>query len=432
MASIAKEPNGRRRILFVAADGKRKTIRLGRVNQRTAEAVKVKVEDLVTGSLTGHGPNDETARWLASLDQVMLDKLSAVGLIGKQRALTLGEFLTEYIESRTDLKPRTRELLEVARDNLVAVFGVGLPLRNFSEGDADAYRLYLLKQGLAENTVRRRCGRAKQFFKAAMRRKLIYANPFDGIPCNVNENRSRFVFISREVADKVIDACPDHEWRLLFALARYGGLRCPSETLNLRWQDIDWHNQRMTVRSPKTEHHAGRESRTVPLFPELLPHLEEAFERAEEGAEFCITRYRSQNANLRTQLMKIIRRAGVEPWGKPWQNLRSTRETELVETFPVHVAAAWLGNSEAVATKHYLQVTDQHFEQAVESGAESGAPTAPRGSQAAHIPAQHSAANTRIQMKKPLTGSGVMRSDSDCCDAVRRRKAPPLGLEPRT
>ena len=58
------------------------------------------------------------------------------------------------------------------------------------------------------------------------------------------------------------------------------------------------------------------------------------------------------------------RLAGLEPWPKLFQNLRSTRETELAETYPVHVACAWIGNSHPVAAKHYLQVTDEHFEQA--------------------------------------------------------------------
>ena len=305
-------------------------------------------------------------------------------------------------------------------------------MRDFTEGDADSFRQSLLNAGLAVNTVRRRCGRAKQFFKAAMRQRLILSNPFEGIPCNVNENRSRFYFVSRDDAEKVLEACPDHEWRVLFALARYGGLRCPSETLNLRWQEIDWQAQKMDVPSPKTEHHAGRESRLVPIFPELLPHLELAFDRAEDGAEFVITRYRSQNVNLRTQLHKIIRRAGLEPWGKPWQNLRSTRETELVETFPVHVAAAWLGNTEAVAQKHYLQVTGEHFKQAVKSDVKSDAPDAGSDVKATQIPTLQPAASSSTQMKKPLTESGVMRVRSSDCEAVQRRKAPPLGLEPRT
>jgi hypothetical protein len=89
----------------------------------------------------------------------------------------------------------------------------------------------------------------------------------------------------------------------------------------------------------------------VPIFPELKPYLMEAFEQAENGAEFCITRYRDPAVNLRTQLQKIIKRAGLKAWPKLWQNLRSTRETELADQFPVHVASAWIGNSVQVAKK---------------------------------------------------------------------------------
>ena len=36
-----------------------------------------------------------------------------------------------------------------------------------------------------------------------------------------------------------------------------------------------------------------------------------------------------------------------------------------MEIDPAHVVCGWIGNSEAVALKHYLQVTDAHFEKAV-------------------------------------------------------------------
>jgi hypothetical protein len=54
----------------------------------------------------------------------------------------------------------------------------------------------------------------------------------------------------------------------------------------------------------------------VPLFPELLPYLRDAAEMATEGAEFVITRCRTGDKNLRTQLKRIIRKAGLEPWPK--------------------------------------------------------------------------------------------------------------------
>lgn len=109
------------------------------------------------------------------------------------------------------------------------------------------------------------------------------------------------------------------------------------------------------------------------LFPELRKPLEDAFEQAEPGTVWIITRYRDGNQNLRTQLHRIIERAGLEPWPKPFQNLRSTRETELCNEFPSHVVCKWIGNSEAVAAKHYLQVTDEHFEKAIDSAAQKAA-----------------------------------------------------------
>ena len=97
----------------------------------------------------------------------------------------------------------------------------------------------------------------------------------------------------------------------------------------------------------------------------VRPHPEAVFYGAPEGAVHVITRYRDSNANLRTLFTKIIRRAGLEPWSKLFQNLRSTRETELAEEFPMHVVCSWIGNSKAVAAKHYLQTTEEHFQRAI-------------------------------------------------------------------
>lgn len=91
--------------------------------------------------------------------------------------------------------------------------------------------------------------------------------------CQVRANRTRDRFVTADEAKLVLDACPNNQWKLLFALSRFGALRCPSEHAGLRWADIDWANNRFTVRSPKTEHHEGHDSRVVPIFAELRPHL---------------------------------------------------------------------------------------------------------------------------------------------------------------
>jgi len=108
----------------------------------------------------------------------------------------------------------------------------------------------------------------------------------------------------------------------------------------------------------------------VPIFPELRPYLEELFEQAKPGAEYVITRYRDPNVNLRSQMLKIIRRAGLKPWPKLFQNLRSTRETELAEVYPLHVVCTWIGNTPRVAKGSYLQMTDDHFAKAAQNPAQ--------------------------------------------------------------
>lgn len=292
------------------------------------------------------------------------DKLAAVGLVGPRQSGQLGAFLTEYVAKRTDVKASTLIVWGNAQRNLLEFFGAAKPLRDITPGDADDWRLFLLGQGLAENTVNKRCSVAKQVFRAAIRRKLIPDNPFADLVSVVGANRDRLYFVMLDEAKKVLAACPDYEWRLLFALARFGGLRTPSESLSLRWSDVDWEQGRVTVPSPKTEHRPGGAWRVMPLFPELQPYLEDAFERAEDGAVFVIARYRNPRVNLRSQLMKIVRRAGLKAWPRLWHNLRASRETELAETFPAHVVCEWIGNSQRVAAKHYLQVTDEHFRRA--------------------------------------------------------------------
>jgi integrase len=168
------------------------------------------------------------------------------------------------------------------------------------------------------------------------------------------------------MALRVLDTCPDVQWRLIFGLARWGGLRCPSEILQLTWQDIDFANDRFTVRASKTAHHADGGIRTVPMFPELRPLFQDAFDMANTGDVYCITRYRNNSTNLRTQMHKIISRAGLEPWPKTFQNLRSTRETELFKMTNGNVKAvcSWIGNSPAVAMQHYAQVTEADLQEA--------------------------------------------------------------------
>lgn len=400
MASIARDKNGHRRILFVAPDGRRPTIRLGKVSQRTAEGIKFRVEQLLESLHYRHPVDGELAQWVTDLEPDLAKKLARVGLIPDPEvkpAATLGPFLTDFTTRRIDVKPATKEVWSQVVRNLKAHFGEDRDVATINEGDADGFKLYLIGLGtLAPTTISKRLQFARMFFRAMLRRKLIASNPFAEVSAKAGAQGDRQFFVTQEATERLLAVC-NPDWRLIVALSRYGGLRTPSETLSLRWSDINWESGRIVVTSPKTEHHPGKETRVIPLFGELRPILTEAFEAASDGAEFVVGgEYREaantpggwRNCNLRTQFLRIIKRAGLVAWERPFHALRGSRETELAKEYPLHVVTSWMGNTPRIAMKHYLMTTDADFDRAAastsECSAESGAQMAQNAAQQAH------------------------------------------------
>jgi len=379
MASVQRDrATGSVVVQFVGIDKRRRKMRIKHMDAKSAAVLGVRIEQLITAAKFGSSLETDVTAWVAKLSDDVAAKLTDFGLLKKREAATLGAFIEAYTTSRTDLKPRTHKMLKQGADDLLAFFGAEQPLREITRGDADEFRLKLLEakpqkptnrkgvmdgRGLAESTAGRRCSVASQFFRAAVRKDIITKNPFEGVGSAAKGNDKRMVFVSRDVAQRVLDACPDAESRLLFALARYGGIRVPSELDGLLWSEVDWARSRFLVHSPKTERHHGGASRWVPIFPELRPYLEDAREVAAADETHLIRRHRGID-NHRDRFRTIIKRAGEKAWGKLFQNLRSTRETELARMYPTHLVCAWIGNSEVVAREHYLQITDDDFEAA--------------------------------------------------------------------
>jgi len=368
VASISRsKASGLYRVLFIhPADGRRRAIRLGHASKRDAETVRAHVAHLVSAALMHQAPPDETAKWLAGVPDVLRERLTAIGLAGGRGPAqaappTLGAFLGGYLTGRTDLRASTHVALGQTVRYLTEFLGEAKALRDITPADADAFRIFLqVDRHLAPATVNRRCAVAKQFGRAAVRKGLLPSNPFSDLRAGNLANPARAFYVDAGTAQKVLDACPSVQWRMIFGLARFAGLRCPSEILGLRWADVNWAEGRFTVASPKTARHVGHESRQVPIVPELLPVLREGFEAAAEGADFVITNRRS-NANLATELKRILWKAGIDPWPRLFQNLRASFATDLAARYPAHLAAKWLGHTPLIAAKHYWQATDADF-----------------------------------------------------------------------
>jgi len=377
MASIANDGNGRKRIQFVAGDGSRKAIRLGKVSQRQAETFAGYVEKLMAEKITGAAVDAEVSRWVAGLDDDTHGKLAAVGLVKSRELTQLGPWLERYIDSRTDLKSKSRTMLHYTRRALLEQFPATSGLRAITPNDTAEWRVKLMGSGLSEATIKVHVGNAKWLFNEAKRRALIPASPFEHLSGGATAAKNDR-YITPDETDKIIAACPDIQFKVLFALARLAGLRTHSETSLLTWGDVDWDRGRLNVRSPKTEHHAGHERRVVPIVPKLMKLLQDAFAAAPEGQAYILTL--GKGGYTQRTMIAAVKRSGVEQWPRLWQALRSSCEKEWAMTFPQYAVSKWIGHSIAVSGKHYANsVPDELFDGAADidgSGQDSAAQNA--------------------------------------------------------
>ena len=382
MASISRDSNGTKRILFTDGDGERRAIRIGDASAKSAESFRLRVEALLSDKGLGRAHDAELCAWLRDLPDRMHKRLARVGLVEpriKAAAVTLGNLLDRF-DTAAVVKPATRAAYRQTTGSLREELKGETPLDAITTVNADAWRKAIADSGLAGATVAKRVHVAKAIFRKAVKWGLIASNPFADLRAGSQSNPDRAHYVSKELIVTILAVCPDEQWRAIIALGRFAGLRCPSEVVALRWGDVNWERNRLTVRSPKTAGHEGHAVRVVPIAPELRPILLKLFEQAEPGTEAVVPRLRDASMNLRTTFYKIIARAGEKPWPRLFHNMRASCATDWVERFPAHVVAGWLGHSPLIAAQHYLQTRDAHFELATgagegeeKSGAKSGA-----------------------------------------------------------
>lgn len=385
MASLIYREDRNRKgwlLSFYTADRKQRSIWLGETSKRSANNVKRHIEELVRAQKAGCRPEADSEQWADSTRGKLRDALVKFSFAKPEQSrptddasVYLEPFIDHYIALRTDLKGLTVTGFKQCKAWAVVYFGARKQLLSITRGDFEQWLRWMQAEPteaeiksktkakkLSKASAGKYAKRLRQIFEFAVRSRLMDENPGEGTKLGLEVNPGRQRFITRSMAADVLAKCPSIEWKLIFSLARFAGLRCPTEVLALTWGDVDWDKGRLRIDSVKTG------VRWCPLFPELRELLEQALEEAPQKRSdaHVILNYRGNDLNLRTGLQRVIKAAGLEPWPKLFNNLRASCRTELEERFPSHVIDGWLGHSAAVAKKHYLQTTDDHWERAAE------------------------------------------------------------------
>ena len=367
MASLSTGADGLHRVYFRAANGSRQIIYCGRLAKKKAEGIERCVSDLERCRIDGSIPAPATTHWLAGVSDELHGKLSKHGLTQPRAAVVAPTVVTLHdVIERYKARPKWAGIAESTRINygysfkrLLDHFGAGRDVASITETDVEDM-VATLNGKLAEATVAAVTGAGSMLLRFAVRSRLLSVNPFDGV------KRGSFVtphkaYVDAQTVLGLIEACPDMETKLVVALARFAGLRTPSEPRVLRWADVDWAGRRFSLDSPKTG------PRVIPIVGELMPLLEKQFDEAPEGAEFVLPDVaKSERTKYPHRIKRLVDQLNLDRWPRLMHSMRASRQTDWNEVFPSHVTALWMGNSPTIGDRHYNRMLEGHFDAATD------------------------------------------------------------------
>lgn len=209
--------------------------------KKSAETLQSNFDRVAEGVKYGQPLDAKTQDWLLRQPMEIKIKLEKPRLLRASVSIpnSIGGFTSWYIDHYKP-KKESRRKLENTASKLVSHMGGETLLSEVTPGMAERFFTWMKEDeklsdsqanraiGYAKQFFRRTCGIAKQFFEDAIDRRLISQNPFKhrDIPTATGGgDKSREFFVTRELATRVLQALPTAQWRAMFALARYGGLR---------------------------------------------------------------------------------------------------------------------------------------------------------------------------------------------------------------
>jgi integrase len=291
------------------------------------------------------------------------------------RSPSLGEFNSAYLAARTkELAPGTLELHEQTVRYLEGFFGKERRLDSISRADARAFKTALgnnelghvnkrrRAKGLEAATVDQHIRNARTVFNQALADDLVMFNPFGKLSGTKLVQKDWHYVDLAEFGKLMVAAKPG--WKLLFGLARFAALRL-EEALELPRRKVDWQNRRLVVISRDCSAAEGqftpkdRESRVVPICPQLYALLRDAFD---PESELVIPAGGVVYKNVWRDFGVIAKRAGVPRYSNPIHSLRKSCITDWAKNHPMHVVQEWAGHEDIKTTRNfYLKVSESEY-----------------------------------------------------------------------
>lgn len=211
---------------------------------------------------------------LAQLKLKEIEVELAKGRLGFTVNISLGEFLKKYLEWSKNTKSKNTYITdEKTINNLLEYFGEKIKLSQINLQKLEGWKIWLVDTlGYSKTTANIRIRHAKAMFNKAVEWQFLEKSPSERLK-QYTTPKGKPDFLTLKEIKKLFSVIENKTHLAVFNLLFWTGMRI-AEAVNLTWDDVDFKEMVIKVRSKKTWHTKDYKERHIPIHPELVPHLE--------------------------------------------------------------------------------------------------------------------------------------------------------------
>lgn len=271
-------------------------------------------------------------------------------------------FAEEYIQYAETNKAKSTSKINGyrIRAHLVKHFEDTIPSQ-ITPQMVDDYKTKRDNEGASPNTINRELANLSHMLKIAVQRRYVDKNVVSSVSkMKVPERPYRF--LSQEEISCLLKAAKESYIYPILVMALHKGMR-RSELLNLKWSDVDFDRQVITVQAKDDWHTKNYRSRVLQLTPTLHKVLEEhKIFQVQLGTKseyvFTYRGVRMKNV-VDTTLRKVVKQAGLS--NVTLHTLRHTFASQLVMAgVPLRDVQELMGHKSFETTLKYAHLSAEH------------------------------------------------------------------------
>lgn len=264
--------------------------------------------------------------------------------------------------AETNLKPKSVQRYKDSLEKLAPFFEKET-LNKITPQMVEEYKMFR-SQEVTNSTVNRDIACLKRLFSKCVEWGYVDRNRVETVKL-LQENPARKRFLDEEEIERlkqVLEQSESPYLRLAVLISLDTGLR-KSNVLNLKWSEIDFNRDTITITEDKTK---GKKDLIIPLTHRLKQTLLEHKTKQKILSPHILSSTGKPPVDLKQSFKTVLKKAGIKNFR--WHDLRRTFGSHLaMKTKDLLVVQELLGHSDYRTTKnHYIHLLEKHTKDAMQ------------------------------------------------------------------